>query len=54
MDKLDLRMLGADVAYTLDGGAPGEICWETFSADGAEVTIEGVTTHTMEAKQKAW
>lgn len=52
VDKLDLRMLGADVAYTLDGGAPGEICWETFSADGAEVTIEGVTTHTMEAKAK--
>src|SRR5438046_3365933 len=33
VDKLDLRMLGADVAYTLDGGPPGEICWETFSGD---------------------
>ncbi|MGH8094089.1 MAG: peptidase T [Chthoniobacterales bacterium] len=52
MDKLDLRTLGADVAYTLDGGAPGEICWETFSADGAEVIIDGVTTHTMEARAK--
>ena len=52
MDKLDLRMLGTDVAYTLDGGAPGEICWETFSADGAEVIIDGVTTHTMEARAK--
>lgn len=52
MDKLDLRMLGADVAYTLDGGAPGEICWETFSGDGAEVIIEGISTHTMEAKAK--
>ena len=52
VDKLDLKALGAEVAYTLDGGAPGEICWETFSADGAEVTIEGVTTHTMEAKAK--
>jgi Di- and tripeptidases len=36
VDKLDLRMLGADVAYTLDGGPPGEICWETFSGDAAE------------------
>src|ERR1041385_1315534 len=52
VDKLDLRELGADVAYTLDGGAPGEICWETFSGDAAEVIIDGVTTHTMEARAK--
>src|SRR5205085_6081534 len=48
----DLRMLGADVAYTLDGGPPGEICWETFSGDAAEVIIDGITTHTMEARAK--
>jgi len=52
VDKLDLKMLGADAAYTLDGGGPGEICWETFSGDGAEVIIDGITTHTMEAKAK--
>ena len=52
VDKLDLRMLAADVGYTLDGGAPGEICWETFSGDSAEVIIDGITTHTMEAKAK--
>ena len=52
VDKLDLRMLGARVAYTLDGGPPGEICWETFSGDAAEVIIDGITTHTMEAKAK--
>jgi len=52
VDKLDLKELGADVAYTLDGGAPGEICWETFCADAAIVTIEGISTHTMEAKAK--
>lgn len=52
VDKLDLRELGADAAYTLDGGAPGELCWETFSADAAEVTIDGVTTHPMEARAK--
>jgi tripeptide aminopeptidase len=52
VNKLDLRMLGADVGYTLDGGAPGEICWETFSGDAAEVIIDGITTHTMEARAK--
>jgi len=52
VNKLDLRMLGADVGYTLDGGPPGEICWETFSGDAAEVIIDGITTHTMEAKAK--
>src|SRR5947208_1129133 len=52
VSKLNLRMLGADVAYTLDGGAPGEICWETFSGDAGEVIIDGITTHTMEAKAK--
>jgi len=52
VDHLDLRELGAQAAYTLDGGAPGEICWETFSADAAEITIEGVSTHPMEARAK--
>jgi tripeptide aminopeptidase len=52
VDKLDLATLGADFAYTLDGGSVGEISWETFSADSAEVTIDGITTHTMEAKAK--
>lgn len=52
VDKLDLGELGAQVAYTLDGHAPGEISWETFSADGADVTIEGVSTHPGEARSK--
>ena len=50
--KLDLGELGADIAYTLDGGSPGEICWETFSGDAAEVEIEGVSTHPREAQAK--
>ncbi len=52
IDKLDVKTIGAEAAYTLDGGSPGEISWETFSADAAEVTIEGVTTHPMEARAK--
>lgn len=37
--------LGADFAYTFDGGAVGEIEYETFSADGATVTVTGVSIH---------
>jgi tripeptide aminopeptidase len=52
VEKLNLEMLGAEAAYTLDGGSPGEISWETFSADAAEVTINGLSTHPMEARTK--
>jgi tripeptide aminopeptidase len=38
---IDLARLGADVAYTLDGGEVGEITYETFSGDRATVTITG-------------
>ena len=44
-DKLDLKKLGADVAYTLDGAGRDEIDSETFSADGAVVTVRGINTH---------
>lgn len=44
-DKLDLPKLGAHVAYTLDGGGRDEIDSETFSADGAKVTVKGINTH---------
>jgi len=37
--------LGADFAYTLDGGEAGELSFETFSADKAVVTITGVSIH---------
>jgi tripeptide aminopeptidase len=42
--------LGADVAYTLDGASLGEIVYETFSADKATVTVEGVSVHPGWAK----
>lgn len=44
--------LQADVAYTLDGGEPGAIVYETFSADKAVVTVDGVSIHTGTAKGK--
>ncbi|HET7094657.1 MAG TPA: peptidase T [Thermomicrobiales bacterium] len=42
--------LQADVAYTLDGAELGEIVYETFSADKAIVTIQGVSAHPGDAK----
>lgn len=48
--NLKLEDLGADVAYTLDGGSKGEVTYETFSADKAVVKITGVSTHTGTAK----
>ena len=50
MDKLELAELGADFAYTLDGEAPGEVDFETFSADGAVVEFRGVASHPGWAK----
>ncbi|MBC7737376.1 MAG: tripeptide aminopeptidase PepT, partial [Candidatus Saccharibacteria bacterium] len=37
--------LQADFAFTFDGGAVGEIEYESFSADGAQITITGVSAH---------
>ena len=37
--------LGADFAYTFDGGKLGEIEYESFSADGAVVSVKGVSIH---------
>lgn len=48
--QLDLKQLGADVGYTLDGSAPGEIDYETFSADAAVLEIRGVASHPGWAK----
>jgi tripeptide aminopeptidase len=42
--------LEAQVAYTLDGAELGEIVYETFSANKAEVYIEGVSIHPGHAK----
>lgn len=50
--KLDLKKLGADFAYTLDGGKLGTIEDETFSADGVTVTIFGISAHPGDAKGK--
>ncbi len=43
--QLKLEDLRADVAYTLDGGEVGKLCFETFSADKAVVKVTGVSIH---------
>jgi tripeptide aminopeptidase len=45
VDHVDLKKLGAQVGYTLDGSGQGEIDGETFSADLAVVTVRGVNIH---------
>ena len=50
--KVDLKKLGADFGYTLDGGEAGSLEDETFSADGVQVVIHGVIAHPGYAKGK--
>ncbi|HEY6063754.1 MAG TPA: peptidase T, partial [Chitinophagaceae bacterium] len=50
--KIDLKKLGAQFGYTLDGGEAGSLEDETFSADGVQVVIHGVIAHPGYAKDK--
>jgi len=50
--NLNLQKLGANFAYTLDGGKAGTFEDETFSADGVSITINGVIAHPGDAKGK--
>jgi len=52
VDKADLKKLGADFAYTMDGETLGHIENETFSADGVTLTVNGFPTHPGFAKNK--
>ena len=47
---LALEELAADVAYTLDGEALGEVTYESFSADQAVLRIQGIAIHPGKAK----
>lgn len=47
---LDLERFGAELAYTVDGSAPGEIEYETFNAARAKWLIHGVSVHPGEGK----
>lgn len=51
-DFFDFEKFDADAAYTVDGGAIGEIEYENFNAAGATVTIIGRNVHPGDAKGK--
>ena len=51
-EKVDIGKLGADYAYTFDGGEAGCLENETFSADAATVTFNGIIAHPGYAKGK--
>jgi tripeptide aminopeptidase len=47
---VDLKKLGADFGYTIDGETLGSLEDETFSADGVKIVITGVSQHPGFAK----
>lgn len=51
-DKVNIKKLGADFGYTMDGESLGHIENETFSADGVSIIIKGIPTHPGFAKNK--
>ncbi|MBK7937015.1 MAG: peptidase T [Lewinellaceae bacterium] len=52
VDKVNMKKLGARYGYTIDGETAGSIEDETFSADGATITVRGVASHPGFAKGK--
>ncbi len=51
-DLFDVESFGADFAYTVDGGAIGELEFENFNAASAKVTVHGISIHPGAAKGK--
>ncbi|MDF2449900.1 MAG: pepT [Bacteroidota bacterium] len=51
-DHVDMKKLGAQYGYTIDGESLGHIENETFSADGVTLLINGISTHPGFAKDK--
>ena len=52
VDFFDVKKFGAEYAYTMDGGAIGELEYENFNAAKATVTIQGRNVHPGYAKDK--
>ena len=51
-DLFDVAGFGADYAYTVDGGALGELEYENFNAAAAVVEVRGVNIHPGSAKNQ--
>lgn len=52
MDHFDVGRFGADYAYTVDGGALGELEYENFNAAKAVIHVTGRSVHPGDAKDK--
>jgi tripeptide aminopeptidase len=44
-DHFDVEKFGCDFAYTMDGGAIGELEYENFNAAGCKIKVHGVNVH---------
>ena len=51
-DRFDVPGFGADFAYTVDGGALGELEYECFNAATCRVKIHGLSIHPGSAKNQ--
>ena len=51
-DRFDVSGFGADFAYTVDGGALGELEYECFNAATCRVTVRGLSIHPGSAKNQ--
>ncbi len=51
-DHFDVAQFGADWAYTMDGGAAGELEFENFNAAACKIRIHGVNVHPGSAFRK--
>lgn len=51
-DHFDVKLFGAEYAYTVDGGALGELEYENFNAAGAKLYVYGRNVHPGSAKGK--
>ena len=49
-DRFDVAGFGADYAYTVDGGAIGELEYENFNAASAKIVIRGKSIHPGSAR----
>lgn len=52
VDRFDVKKFGAEYAYTMDGGAIGELEYENFNAASAKLHIQGRNIHPGYAKDK--
>ena len=51
-DNFNVAAFGADFAYTVDGGAEGEIEYENFNAAAAKIVVNGFNIHPGDSKNK--